>query len=442
MASLRLELLKDVIIENANRRNATYQLFLAVMYDGGYGIQKNQQEAISWYKKSADNGNSIAIERLKERHPPSTYSLLPIWGIDFNTSEAELARMGYKEKEEEKSYKNLCDYTYKFENVWVQVKNGKVINIIIGLDHKLPINLQTLGFDETMSYNQWVKKLSGLGYTITTQFDRPTIEYNSESCKDYFTARFYTENPNTGYRIYCAFSGSGVSGIDVPIGRPYISIMKIEKALAGYSNDDKKNDSDFSGESGTFTDPRDGVVYKWVRIGTQIWMAENLKATKYNNGTSIPNVTDQDAWDNLTIGAWCDYTNDASKGKAYGKLYNWYAVNTGELAPQGWHVPTNAEWDILADYLGGENVAGDKMKSTSGWNNKGNGSDSSGFSGSPGGFRYYGGFYGVGYYGLWWSSTPGDTYDVWRRSLGYNFSYLTKLNIGRSNGFSVRCVRD
>jgi len=109
----------------------------------------------------------------------------------------------------------------------------------------------------------------------------------------------------------------------------------------------------------------DGNVYDTVKIGTQIWIIENLKTTKYNDGTSIPMVTDSAAWINLTTPGYCWHKNtSASYKNTYGALYNWYAVNTGKLAPKGWHVPSDAEWTTLITYLGGDSIAGGKMKET------------------------------------------------------------------------------
>ena len=148
-----------------------------------------------------------------------------------------------------------------------------------------------------------------------------------------------------------------------------------------------------------------------VTIGSQVWTSKNLDVATYRNGDVIPQVQDPNAWENLTTGAWCYYDNDASNGTKYGKLYNWYAVNDPRgLAPKGYHIPTDAEWTQLSDYLGGESEAGTKMKSTSGWVENGNGTNSSGFSGLPGGYRYYDGtFDDIGDYGYWWSSTEDGT---------------------------------
>jgi len=118
-------------------------------------------------------------------------------------------------------------------------------------------------------------------------------------------------------------------------------------------------------DDGTGNLSYNGYNYKTVKIGSQWWFAENLQTTQYNDGTSISNVTDWFAWRTLTTDAYCWYNNDAATYRnLYGALYNWYAVKTGKLCPSGWHVPSNDEWTILSDYLGGGNVAGGKLKET------------------------------------------------------------------------------
>lgn len=191
----------------------------------------------------------------------------------------------------------------------------------------------------------------------------------------------------------------------------------------------------------------DGNVYKTITIGTQTWMAENLRTTKYNDGTAIPNVTVDATWISLTTPAYCWYNNDAATYETtYGALYNWYAINTGKLAPAGWHVPTDAEWTILSNYLGGESVAGGKLKEagTTHWSSPNTGAtNESGFTALPGGCRAYNGFSNIGNCGYWWSSTSDNTGGAWDRSLFSNIS----LNKGEGyydfgNGYSVRCVKN
>ncbi|HNY56232.1 MAG TPA: FISUMP domain-containing protein, partial [Chitinophagales bacterium] len=151
----------------------------------------------------------------------------------------------------------------------------------------------------------------------------------------------------------------------------------------------------------------DGNTYNTVTIGTQCWMTENLKTSTYNDGTAILNETINTQWVNLTTGAYCYYNNNISNKATYGTLYNWYAVNTGKLAPSGWHVPTEADWTTLINYLGGETVAGGKMKAITLWNSPNTAADnSSGFSGLPAGIRTQSGtYFDMGNEGNFWSAT-------------------------------------
>ena len=179
-----------------------------------------------------------------------------------------------------------------------------------------------------------------------------------------------------------------------------------------------------------------------IKIGTQTWTTKNLDVTTYRNGEVIPQVQDANAWANLRTGAWCYYENNTANGSSYGKLYNWYAVNDPRgLAPKGYHIPSDAEWNILSDNLGDE--AGTKMKSSSGWKNNGNGNNTSGFAGLPGGCRYNNGDFGdVGANGTWWSSSETNTSNAWCRDLYSNAGSVDRNNYYKQDGFSVRCLRD
>jgi uncharacterized protein (TIGR02145 family) len=192
----------------------------------------------------------------------------------------------------------------------------------------------------------------------------------------------------------------------------------------------------------------DGNEYPIVQIGTQVWMAANLKTTRYRNGSSIPNVMNGVTWLGLTSGAWSYYDNNMANDPIYGKLYNWFAVNDNrKLCPTGWHVPTDAEWMILSNNLGIDD--GFKMKSTVGWNDNGNGSDTSGFKGLPSGMRR-GAFSGVvsgtfgalGTEGSYWSSSLIDQDGAWMRYLRSQSRSLSSLGQSLTTGLSVRCLRD
>jgi uncharacterized protein (TIGR02145 family) len=212
----------------------------------------------------------------------------------------------------------------------------------------------------------------------------------------------------------------------------------------------------------------DENVYQTVQIGTQCWMAENLKTTRFHDldATLISNVTDVAAWLNSTTSAYCWYDNDYSTyGSVYGALYNWHAVETGKLCPTGWHVPTDEEWKTMEMFLGmSESAAnsifergtdeGGKLKEagTSHWESPNTGANnSSGFTALPGGWRCYDSeydedFFFVGYFGVWWSSSVPSTSNAssiaWSRMLFTSNSKVGRYTPYRNYGFSVRCVRD
>jgi uncharacterized protein (TIGR02145 family) len=199
-------------------------------------------------------------------------------------------------------------------------------------------------------------------------------------------------------------------------------------------------------ETGTIKDV-DGNVYKTVRIAGHWWMAENLKVTKFNDDQSIPNVNDNTQWSSLTTAAYSWYNNDEPGYKnTYGALYNWYAVSSGRVCPIGWHVPNNSEWISLTNSLGGETVAGGKLKETGTihWETPNTGaSNTTWFTALPGGYRgISGSFINILQYGYWWSSTEFNENDALRQSIGYNVTDFSKTNDPKNFGFSVRCMRD
>ncbi|RQV93692.1 MAG: hypothetical protein EH224_11915, partial [Calditrichaeota bacterium] len=203
---------------------------------------------------------------------------------------------------------------------------------------------------------------------------------------------------------------------------------------------------DRNNEKGKVTDI-DGNIYIVTKIGDQWWMAENLKVTHYSNGDSIPNVTDNSEWGGLTTGAYCNYNNDSTNVPTYGRLYNWYAVDDSRnIAPAGWHVPTDSEWQIMVEYLGGSTVAGGKLKEsgTTHWFSPNTGAtNESGFSALPGGYLNSDDtFLDMGYYGHWWSSDDYSSSGAWKRLLNYIGSDLGRYKDDKRHGFSVLCVRD
>jgi uncharacterized protein (TIGR02145 family) len=221
--------------------------------------------------------------------------------------------------------------------------------------------------------------------------------------------------------------------------------------------------SDSPTETKTYTVPfyecmdADHNNYKVVQIGTQLWMAENLKTTKYINGKSIPNVTQDSKWNSLTKGAYCYYVNDANYANTYGNLYNWYAVDDGQIiAPAGWHIPSDDEWKQLeitlgmtqeqADYSCSYSCRGTdqgaQMKATFGWDNNGNGTNTSNFNALPGGCRQEDGFFNIIQTGYWWSFSEDDTYKAWNRDISYADGRVQRSPFDKRAGLSVRCVFD
>jgi uncharacterized protein (TIGR02145 family) len=222
------------------------------------------------------------------------------------------------------------------------------------------------------------------------------------------------------------------------------------------------------GNNVPFTTPAvidiDGNPYYGVLIGTQLWMKENLKTTKLNDGTDIPLVTFDYLWV-LTNGmGFCWYNNNVGFKDTYGALYNWNAVNTGKLCPAGWHVPSDGEWTIMEDYLiaNGYNydgtTSGNKiaksLASTTNWASIGTTGavgntdyptyrNKTGFTALPGGIRKFDGtFNEVGYGGDWWAATDCDATNAWSRYLGFYSSVVDRGCVDKKYGFSVRCLKD
>ena len=197
----------------------------------------------------------------------------------------------------------------------------------------------------------------------------------------------------------------------------------------------------------------DGNTYKTIQIGTQTWMAENLKTTKFNDSSSIDGVLDDILWWYLARPAYCWYGNNANNMAIYGALYNWYSIDAEtnrhkNICPAGWHVPTDTEWTTLTDHLGGYSIAGGALKETGKlhWITPNFGAtNESGFTALPGGYRDYNGkfnSYGIGFSGYWWSSPDSNNSGVLFRQLFYYYSSVHIVEGAKNDGFSVRCIMD
>ena len=182
-----------------------------------------------------------------------------------------------------------------------------------------------------------------------------------------------------------------------------------------------------------------------VKIGYQVWTAKNLEVSTYRNGEPIRHASTPEEWQDATTkkeGAWCYYDFDAKNGVIYGKLYNWFSVNDKRgLAPAGYHIPSDAEWSVLTESLGGVELSGTKLKSSSGWINSGD--NSSGFNALPGGrCLSYGEFTNLKEYGYWWCSLEYSSYSAWSRGIYSEYEKVNRSTSSKHDGFSVRLIRD
>jgi len=191
--------------------------------------------------------------------------------------------------------------------------------------------------------------------------------------------------------------------------------------------------------------PPSGNLPGTIAIGSQVWADKNLDVSTYRNGDPIPQVQDSIVWSNLTTGAWCYYNGDAGLGTIYGKIYNWYAVNDSRgLAPLGYHVASDAEWTTLTNYLGGDTIAGGKLKALTLWQAPNLGAtNSSGFTALPAGFRNnIGNCYNITYDGYFWTSTEFNSAQAWDRYLWNERKDINRYSLNKQYGLTVRCIKE
>jgi uncharacterized protein (TIGR02145 family) len=262
-------------------------------------------------------------------------------------------------------------------------------------------------------------------HTISPVPDTTTRNYSVS-----FAVTLTNLTPNTHYHYrITAVNESGIgNGSDVSFSTTDTSNVGIN------FNPDLTYDSIYDSE---------GNKYRTIQIGTQTWMAENLKSTKFNDGTDIPFILDVTAWSALTTPGYCWYNSDSL---GYGALYNWYTVNTGKVCPEGWHVPSDEEWTTLTDFLGGKSVAGAKLRETgtSHWLDPNTGAtNETGFTALPTGYRSYaGGFNNITKYGYWWTSTEWASSSAWYRDVYYGYISVDRSNSNKRSGANIRCLKD
>jgi uncharacterized protein (TIGR02145 family) len=255
-----------------------------------------------------------------------------------------------------------------------------------------------------------------------------------------------SHDPTTDNNIISGGSGAGmftctITGLTTNTSY-FMRAYAISKAGTGYGPE-----ISFRTWNADMLTDIDGNVYHTVTIDNQVWMVENLKVTHYRGGEAIDLVTDNAGWEGLTSGAYCEYDNNPGNVNVYGRLYNWFAVNDGRnIAPDGWHVSSDEEWTHLSNFLGGDAVAGGKLKEAglTHWLEPNAGAtNETGFSGLPGGHREYGGNYVYIFWGGgWWCSNEANGNDAVIRYMDCGdqntWNYLEDKRYGRS----VRCVKD
>ena len=279
----------------------------------------------------------------------------------------------------------------------------------------------------------------GLFTTVTFQYDTTT---------DYSLS--VSPSPDTTMMNYGVNFSYALTGLK-PKTKYYYRITAISEGGLGVGNDISFVTTDTSKVYINFNPAlgydsiydSEGNKYRTIVIGAQTWMAENLRSVKFNDGTDIPFVPDLSAWSVLTTPAYTWYNSDST---GYGAMYNWYAVGTGKLCPQGWHVPSNDEWTVLTDTLGGADVAGGKLKETGTdhWQSPNTGAtNESGFSAIADGYRGSGGgFYNIRNYAFWWTSSEWSSTGAWYRDLFYGYESVDKGNSNKNTAANIRCIKD
>jgi len=332
------------------------------------------------------------------------------------------------------------------------IMNGLIYKIVLTTETELKITSTAIegtssfkALTSTIASTVGITALTSTSATLNGRFR--TSNSNTEVTFEYGSTASYgklitaTESPVSGPSFSSA--DAILSGL-IPETTYHYRIKVVNSSGTVYGQD--ISFKTFTAE--TVTDI-DGNVYNTVKIGTQVWMAENLKTTKYRNGEPIPNIIDDTQWKNLTTGAYCNYSNDITNVATYGRLYNWYAVNDSRaIAPAGWHIATDSDWSILTGFLGGDKTAGSKLKETGSvhWDYpNSDATNESGFTALPGGDRSFdGSFNNMITSGFWWCSDDGALGNAWGRSMIRSFGNVDRYNsVGyERSGCSVRCIKN
>jgi uncharacterized protein (TIGR02145 family) len=327
----------------------------------------------------------------------------------------------------------------------------KAINSL-GTSYGVDLTFKTLGqvpTAVTMSASNITITGANLNGSVNANYLSTVVTFDYGTSTSYGSSATATQSPITGNTVTNV--SASITGLIE--GTTYHFRVKAENILGTTYGSDITFIPLLSNTVGDI----DGNVYNIITIGTQVWMKENLKTTKYNDGTTIPNITVDATWAALTTGAYGDYSNTPANSNTYGRLYNWFVVDNNaatkvasnggkNVCPTNWHVPTDAEWTTLTTYLGGVSAAGGKLKETGTtyWASPNTGAtNETDFTALPGGDRNYGGpCNNIGDYGGWWSSTENSTASAWHRSVYSGNTNVNRTNFSKQYGFSVRCLKD
>jgi uncharacterized protein (TIGR02145 family) len=438
---------------------------LGICYENGKGVEKDFSQAFKWYQLAANHGNLDAYNNLgicykrgkgveKDNVLAVKYFLI---AAEQGISAAQ-CNLGICYKNGEGIEKNYIQAVKWYRLAAEQGNRNAQFNLGkcylegygVGLDYDTAAKWLNLAAEKGIDSAQY---LLGLLYSTNS------YKYNETEAAKWYELAAKKGNKKAQYNLgNCYYNGKGVildksealKWYKLSAEQGYESAIEKIKDLSIFTQN-AHIDYVKPEISNTVTDI-EGNVYKTVRIGNQIWMAENLRVSRYRNGDLIPNEKNDYYWKFLDSGAWCNYENLPENDFKYGKLYNWYAVDEKRgLAPNGWHIPSDEEWQILIDYLGGAEIAGGKLKEkgTLNWEipNKDT-TNESGFSALPGGTRYTytDSFVSFGDSGSWWSSTElkMDTFclNAWERSLLSYASNINRENVDKAKGNSIRCVKN
>jgi uncharacterized protein (TIGR02145 family) len=335
----------------------------------------------------------------------------------------------------------------------IHQSNGTVLQIPLNMIDSITYTISNTGNFATLTTTGITNISSNIatsGGDITDDGGSPVLQRGVVwSINPNPTTADNSTNEGTGTGIFT----SNMAGL-YPNTTYYVRAYATNSAGIAYGNEISFTTN--NGVGGIVSNPGTGVTfdghtYPTIVLGNgQEWMAENLRTSIFANGDPIPNVSDSTQWIGLSSEAWASQNNTISNETIYGKLYNWYVVvDQRNACPTNWHVPSHQDWTNLFNYLGGENFAGGKMKTTGTqiwWSPNGNATNESGFSALPGGYRNYsdGVFHGVPGDGTWWSSNEGPSSNMWSFSIGYldGGIYRGWYSHNQNYGFSIRCIKD